>query len=109
MRRRVRRVYIGRHLMVKGEYVDAILKGEKRATIRLGIVIPKFREIILHGGGKVIGKAVIEEVKHKRVKDLTDNDAIADGFSSRHELMRELIRCYPGIRKSDYVTIIRFK
>jgi hypothetical protein len=30
--------FLGRHLMVKGEYVDDILKGRKRATIRLGLV-----------------------------------------------------------------------
>ena len=107
--RRPRRVFLGRHLMVKGEYVDAILRGEKTATIRLGIVIPKYREVILHGGGRVIGKAIIEEVKHKKVKDLSHEDALLDGFSSKEELIRELMKVYPGISRSDYVTILKFR
>ncbi len=102
-------VYLGRHLMVKGEYVDAILKGEKVATVRLGIVKPKFKEIIIHGGGRVIGKAVITNVVHKRVKDLTDEDARKDGFSNKQELISHLKRHYPDLKFSDWVTIIEFK
>jgi len=34
--------YLGRHLMVKGNYVNAILESKKVATIRLGIVKPKY-------------------------------------------------------------------
>ncbi len=106
---KVRRVYLGRHLMVKGEYVNAILKGEKTTTIRLGIVIPRHREVIIHGGGKVIGKAIIEEVRHKKVKDLSYEDAILDGFSSKEELIRELKKVYPDLKRSSYVTIIKFR
>ncbi|RLF17176.1 MAG: ASCH domain-containing protein [Thermoprotei archaeon] len=95
--------------MVKGEYVDAILRGEKTTTVRLGIVIPKYRTIIIHGGGKVIGKAIIEEVKHKRIRELTDADAKLDGFSSKEELLRELKKVYKDIAPSDYATIIKFR
>ncbi len=108
-RRRPRKVFLGRHLMVKGEYVDAILRGEKTTTVRLGIVIPKYRTIIIHGGGKVIGKAIIEEVKHKRIRELTDADAKLDGFSSKEELLRELKKVYKDIAPSDYATIIKFR
>ncbi|HIC98413.1 MAG TPA: ASCH domain-containing protein, partial [Pyrodictiaceae archaeon] len=38
--------FLGRHLMVKGEYVDNILSGKKRATIRLGIVKLRYKELI---------------------------------------------------------------
>ena len=109
MRRRIRKVFLGRHLMVKGEYVDAILKGTKTTTVRLGIVIPKYRTIIIHGGGRVIGKAIIEEVKHKRIRDLTDADAKLDGFSSKRELLQELKKVYKDVVPSDYATIIKFR
>lgn len=104
-----RKVYLGRHLMVKGEYVKAILQKEKITTIRWGIVVPKYREIVIHGGGKVIGKALIESVEYKRVKDLTPRDAVDDGFSSKDELLKELSKMYPRIRRNDYITIIRFR
>ncbi len=95
--------------MIKGEYINAILQKEKVTTIRWGIVIPKYREVVIHGGGRVIGKALIESVEYKRVKDLTLRDAIDDGFRSKAELIRELAKMYPRIRRNDYVTIIRFR
>ncbi len=95
--------------MIKGEYVSIILRKGKTTTIRWGIVIPKYKEIVIHGGGKVIGKAIIEDVEYKRVKDLTNKDAIRDGFSSKKELLNELSKMYPKIKKNDYVTIIKFR
>ncbi|ALU12045.1 hypothetical protein EYM_07465 [Ignicoccus islandicus DSM 13165] len=101
--------YIGRHLMVKGEFVDEILSGRKRATIRLGIWKPKFNELILHGGGRPFAIVRITDVEYKRVKDLTEEDARADGFNSMEELMRSLRRVYPHLNEEDYVTILKFQ
>ena len=101
--------FIGRHLMVKGEYVDAILSGEKRATIRLGIIKPRYEEVMLHGGGKPVAIVRIEEVIHKRVSELTDEDAKLDGFNSRSELIKALRRVYERVTPRDHVTILKFK
>ncbi|RLE89356.1 MAG: ASCH domain-containing protein, partial [Thermoprotei archaeon] len=68
--------------MVKGEYVDLILKGVKRTTIRLGIIKPKYNKIMIHGGGKPIALAKITNVEYKRINELTDEDARKDGFPS---------------------------
>lgn len=101
--------YLGRHLMVKGSYVEAILENKKSATIRLGIVKPKYNEIIIHGGGRPIAKAIIEGVIYKKIRELTDEDAILDGFQSKDELIHELKRLYGYVSESDYVTIIQFR
>lgn len=95
--------------MVKGRYVKEILEGKKTATIRRGIVKPKYREVIVHGGGKPVAKILIEKVYHKKIKELTDEDAIKDGFRSREELVSELKRVYPGISDDEWITIIEFK
>ena len=58
-------VYLRRHIMVKGRFIDLILQGKKNSTIRLGKVIPKHNEIIIHGGGKPIAKARIKNVIYK--------------------------------------------
>jgi len=105
----VRTRFLGRHIMVKGWYVRDILEGRKRATIRKGIVKPKYREMIIHGGGRPLAKIVVENVYHKRVRELSDQDALRDGFGSREELLRELKRVYPGIGLDDWVTIIEFR
>ena len=100
--------FIGRHLMVKGEYVDLILKGVKRTTIRLGIIKPKYNEIMIHGGGKPIALAKITNVEYKRINELTDEDARKDGFPSLKVLLKELKKSYGEIRPNDIVTIIEF-
>ena len=101
--------YLGRHLMVKGSYVDSILEGRKRTTIRLGIVKPKYNEIIIHGGGKPVAKARITRVVYKKVSELTDRDARLDGFRNKGELLDELKKHYPGLREDDTITIIEFE
>ena len=100
--------FIGRHLMVKGEYVDLILRNVKKTTIRLGIIKPKYDEVIIHGGGKPVALAKIINVKYKKVKELTDDDARKDGFSSVKMLLKELEKSYGKISPSDVVTIIEF-
>ncbi|OYT57575.1 MAG: ASCH domain-containing protein [Desulfurococcales archaeon ex4484_217_2] len=94
--------------MVKGEYVDLILKGVKKSTIRLGIIKPKYNEIMIHGGGKPIALAKITNVKYKRINELTDEDARKDGFPSLKVLLKELKKSYGEIRPNDIVTIIEF-
>jgi len=101
--------FIGRHLMVKGKYVDLILSGKKTLTIRLGIVKPRYEEIIVHGGGRPIAKVKVTRVYHKRIKELSDNDATKDGFRSREELVKELKRIYEDLNENDWVTLIEFK
>ncbi|MCE4602811.1 MAG: ASCH domain-containing protein [Desulfurococcales archaeon] len=106
----IRRVqYLGRHLMIRGEYVEKLLSGEKKATIRAGIVKPRYSEVIIHGGGRPVAKAVIEGVEVKRLSDLTDEDARLDGFKSRGELVGELRRTYKWLGPGDPVTIIRLR
>ena len=101
--------YVGRHLMVKAKFSDAIRTGKKRATIRLGRVDVRSREVLIHAGGKIIAKAIIKNVVYKRVKELTDNDARIDGLNSREELINELGSYYGNIRDNDIVSIIEFE
>ncbi len=95
--------------MVKGEYVDDILSGRKRATIRLGRVKVKYDELIVHGGGRPVAKVRVVNVTYKKVKELTDEDAKKDGFRNVNELLRALQRAYGRISPDDVVTIIEFE
>ncbi|MEM4576476.1 MAG: ASCH domain-containing protein [Candidatus Nezhaarchaeales archaeon] len=101
--------FFGRHIMMKKEFADLVLAGVKTTTIRLGIVKPKRRRVILHGGGKVLAELEISDVKVKRVCDLTDEDARQDGFQDKNQLLQNLKEIYGSISPSDKVTIIKFK
>ncbi|MCD6084489.1 MAG: ASCH domain-containing protein, partial [Desulfurococcales archaeon] len=89
-------VYLRRHIMMRGEYARLLLSGRKKATIRLGKVIPKYDEVIIHSWGRPIAKAKIVKVVYKRIRELTNEDAWKDGFKTRDELLRELRRVYGG-------------
>ena len=105
-----RQRFLGRHLMVKGEYVDDILAGRKKATIRLGRVRVKYKELIVHGGGRPIAKVRVTGVRYKRVSELTDEDARIDGFRGVNELLAALERAYGRKpRPDEVVTIIEFE
>ena len=102
-------VYLRRHIMMRGEYARLLLSGKKRATIRLGKVIPKYNEVVIHSWGRPIAKAKITKVIYKKVRELTDEDARKDGFSSKEELMNELRNVYGSVKPDDLVTIIELE
>ena len=101
--------YLGRHLMIKGVFADKLLEGRKRTTIRLGIVKPRYKDVIIHGHGKPLAKAEIVGVKIKRVRELTEEDARRDGFRSLDELLDALKSVYDDIGPDDYITIIELR
>jgi hypothetical protein len=107
--RGVKPKFLGRHLMVKGEYVNDILAGRKRATIRLGVVRLRYPELIVHGGGRPVAKVKVLSVRYKKVSELTDEDAVKDGFKTRDELIEALKQTYGDVKPDDYVTIIEFE
>ncbi len=109
MNRERKTKFLGRHLMVKGKYVKDLLNGRKKATIRKGIVKPKYHEIIIHGGGKPVAKARIKSITYKRLSELTDQDAVLDGFTSREELVRELEKVYGKLDPNEWVSIIELE
>lgn len=106
---KARETWLGKHLMVRGKYAEKILSGTKTATIRRGKVKVVSKDILIHSGGKIIARAEIVDVKVKRFKDLTDDDARLDGFKNKEDLKKELRRIYPSIKEHDKVTIIKFR
>ncbi|HII47246.1 MAG: ASCH domain-containing protein [Pyrobaculum aerophilum] len=94
--------------MLSQKYVKALLDGRKRSTIRPGVLKVADR-VYIHSMGKIVAIAEVEQVAYKRVSELTDEDAIIDGFNSRAELISYLKRRYPGLRDSAIVTIVKFR
>ncbi len=102
---------ISKHLEISGEYKDKLLRGEKKATIRVGHVrgARPGKVVFLHCGGYVYGKVRITDVRTKKVSELTDRDAKLDGFENREELIKALKEHYPDLKDDDIVTIIEFE
>ncbi|MGC9210090.1 MAG: ASCH domain-containing protein [Acidilobus sp.] len=99
---------IGRTLKFKKRYLEKVLEGRKRSTIRLGRVVVRDRIVTIVGDGRPVALARIDEVIYKKVKDLTDEDARLDGFKGLAELFRELRKIYGDFTLEDDITILRF-
>ena len=107
--KKTRMKFLGRHIMLRGIYTDKLLRGEKRATIRRGLVKPKYSELIVHAGGKPVAKVKITRVYYKKLKELGDYEAKMEGYDRAEDLIRELKRVYGGLKDDDYVTVIEFE
>ena len=88
-----------RHLMIDGKYLDAILSGKKTLTIRLNK--PKLSPgdlAYIHSKGKIRGIIRVKRVYRKKFEELTEEEALKDGFSSLEELKKALEEHYGNLQ-----------
>ncbi len=98
-----------RHLMVDGKYLDAILSGRKTLTIRLNK--PKLEPgdlAYIHSKGKIRGIIRVKRVYSKRFEELTEEEAMKDGFETLEEL-KEALQEHYGDLKGKRLWIIEFE
>lgn len=93
-------------IFVKGHYLPLIASGHKTTTIR-----PWKRCKLVPGdplsfNGKI--RAAITQVEQRRLGDLTEADARADGFVSRRAFVRAFREYYPHATPDASVWILHF-
>ena len=100
-----------KHLMFDGRYLNALMSGRKKITIRVPTArIPRpGSRVYVHSGGKVLGVAKITSVLFKPAKALTEREAREEGFRSREELISALKKHYPSLTDDSLVAVIRFE
>lgn len=92
------------------EYVESIVQGRKITTVRKGIKsYPVGKIVELTVNYKPFAKARVKKVVVKRVKELTDEDSIKDGFESREQLINTLKKIYGNVDENEFVTIVHFE
>ncbi|PLJ77247.1 ASCH domain-containing protein [Infirmifilum sp. SLHALR2] len=99
-----------KHLMFSKSYIPLLLHGKKTATIRAKHPgVKPGEEVIIHAGGKIIGKAKVLEVRRLRLDEITDEVARLDGFNSSEELRAALRKHYPNLGPHDTVYLVIFE
>ncbi|MFF9278804.1 ASCH domain-containing protein [Streptomyces griseosporeus] len=92
------------------DYLDAVRTGRKTTTVRfrdpvatgpVDMVFELDEEVVLQG--------VVTQVVSKRVDELTEQDAVADGFHDLEELHDRLRYHYPDIAPADEIAIVQFR
>jgi ASCH domain len=88
--------------------IKTIMAGTKTATIRKGVRTFPSGVVEADGAGKT--SVTLQDVVTvtKKMSELTQADAKANGSSSLDELKTDLAKNYPGIEADDLVTVITF-
>lgn len=86
-----------------------ILRGTKKTTVRLGIIKSLHDRVFIECRGKLYGEAIIKNLRYVELSKLNEDDAIRDGFKNLNEMIADLKRIYPFLKKKDKMTIIEFE
>ncbi len=91
-------------------YIKKILEGKKITTIRKGIRDFKIGEkVLITSQNRIYAEAEITEVKYTQISELSEEDAVKDGFLTKEELFKALRKYYGQIKPNDKITVIHFK
>lgn len=102
----------GPPLYLHADHLTAVREGSKTSAIRVHDPVPPgpVRLIFEHPDGTATSvDAVVSEVRHKAVRDLTDQDAHRDGFADRAALLCALQAQHPGLAEAARVDIVEFR
>ncbi|MDX3118637.1 ASCH domain-containing protein [Streptomyces scabiei] len=92
------------------DYLDAVRTGRKTTTVRfrdsvatgpVNLVFELDEEVVLQG--------VVTQIISKNVDELTEQDAVADGFRDLEELHDRLRYHYPDIGPADGIAVVHFR
>jgi len=83
-----------KHLEFKGKYLDLLLSGKKKCTIRRRVYVSPGELVYIHCGGRIVGKAKIRSVRKISLDDIDSRIAEMEGFSERDDLVREISQYY---------------
>jgi hypothetical protein len=97
-----------RTIPLKPEFTVSVRSGRKTSTIRRGHRAYDYGPAMIVAQGEQIPIEIVS-VRHARLKDLSEEDATADGFRTVDELRLVLDSFYPGMRDDEEVTVVRFK
>ncbi|MBB5158280.1 ASCH domain-containing protein [Saccharopolyspora phatthalungensis] len=91
-------------------YLAAVRAGTKTSTIRFQdpVRLGPAELVFETDDGDVTVRAEVTILEEKAIRDLSDTDAVRDGFADRHELLATLEQHYPGIASDANVTLVHF-
>ena len=103
-----REVELGPYLRFKEKYLENILNGRKRVTVRYGIVKPRFSLVYVVCCDAIYAEAFITKVYYTKLGRLGNDIVAAEGFESMAELINELREIYGNVDEDDPVSVIYF-
>jgi hypothetical protein len=87
------------------EYKELLLSRRKVTTIRRRAIALPGEVVKVYSGEEFLGKAMVEKVIEKRLRELSRLDAIRDGFDSVRQLKLALRKHYGKMNEGDKVYV----
>jgi len=81
----------------------------KKCTVRRGTISVEGEELQMTDGRATEKVRILKVDNSKRFIDLSDAEAIEEGFRDKAELLADLRRFYPRIADEESVTVIYFE
>jgi hypothetical protein len=88
--------------------MSLLKSGKKRCTVRVGIIDVSGTDLYMTDGRQRVKIRISEVDNHRVYRELINQDALDEGFSSLEELQKDLSVYYGKIDPEQPVTIIRF-
>jgi carbamoyltransferase len=109
-------VFVRSELPLYKDFLDRLRRGKKHSTIRYrkgAVELPSFNRLPLYEtpdygvGDRTKPTAVVEisDIRYQIFGELTERDAVTDGFSSLQEMRHELTEIYKDLQDDEWVTI----
>lgn len=92
--------------MLKQEFWPLVKSGKKRITIRRFAKFSPGEEILIHTGGKIVGRARVVAVYKKKMEDIGEEEARKEGISLSK--LRKLLERTYGKDPNQELTVVEF-
>lgn len=90
------------------EFISEVRRGNKTSTVRPGTKLFEPGLLVLQSDKEMLTVRIVDTI-HKKLSDLTDDDARRDGMNDADALRKSLMCIYPRLGPKSMMTIIRFE
>ena len=106
---RNRRFTYKSQIKISSSDMSLLQEGRKKCTVRVGIIDVIGKDLFMTDGKQRVKIRIIEVDNHRVYRELTNQNALDEGFSSLEELQKDLSKYYGIIDPEQPVTVIRFE
>lgn len=109
MKMKLRQYTVRGSMKVSRDDMRLLRSDRKKCTVRRGTISIEGEELEMTDGRVMEMVRILRVDNTKRFVDLSDKEAVEEGFKNREDLLADLRRFYPNIEDEEPVTVIYFE
>jgi len=96
-----------KYIMLKRELWPLVKKGIKKITIRRSVRFSEGEEVLIHAGGKIVGRARITNIYRKKMKSIGAEEAEKEGIPLPR--LKKMLENTYGKNPEQELTVVEFE